>query len=440
MSIRAPDHAFARTMGDHFNKPAAIMAHSRSIALFRRVMGPNYDLVRPVGPALLPRVRHARCRRHHEDHGARALRQPHPDHDRRRRAAASCARFYQHHFVNGNPADTKLVPVSRTIGADRVVDEMLFCFTHDLEIDWMLPGVAPTGKYVEVPLVAIVCFRGNKLYHEHIYWDQATVLVQIGALEANGLPVAGSRRQRSCSTSRCLESPDEEVGGQHLKVEGERTMDIKGSVALVTGSNRGIGRCFVEALLAREAAKVYASARRPERLADLVERHKGRVVPLKLDITVPADIAAAASQCGNVNLLLNDAGINLQAGLVMAKDLAAARAEMGTNFFGPLAMCRAFAPILASNGGGAIVNMLSILARVNLPMYGSLSASKAAALSLTQGVRAELAKQGTLVVAVMPGAVDTEMERNFPPPTFHRLRRRALPSTVSSRNRGSLSW
>jgi NAD(P)-dependent dehydrogenase (short-subunit alcohol dehydrogenase family) len=187
-------------------------------------------------------------------------------------------------------------------------------------------------------------------------------------------------------------------------------MDIKGSVALVTGSNRGIGRCFVEALLARGAAKVYASARRPERLADLVERHKGRVVRLKLDITVPADIAAAASQCGDVNLLVNNAGVNLQAGLVMAKDLAAARAEMETNYFGPLAMCRAFAPILASNGGGAIINMLSILARVNLPMYGSLSASKAAALSLTQGVRAELAKQGTLVVAVMPGAVDTEME------------------------------
>ena len=157
-------------------------------------------------------------------------------------------------------------------------------------------------------------------------------------------------------------------------------------------------------------------ARQPEGLAGLVERYKGRVVPLKLDITVPADIAAAASQCRDVNLLVNNASINLQAGLIMAKDLAAARAEMETNYFGPLSMCRAFAPVLASNGGGAIINMLSILARMNLPMYGSLSASKSAALSLTQGVRAELAKQSTLVVAVMPGAVDTEMERNFPPP------------------------
>ena len=101
------------------------------------------------------------------------------------------ARFYKNHFVDSNPADTKLIPISRTIGADRLVDEMLFCFTHDVEIDWMLPGVAPTGKYVEIPLVAIVCFRGDKLYNEHIYWDQASVLVQIGVLDPTGLPVAG---------------------------------------------------------------------------------------------------------------------------------------------------------------------------------------------------------------------------------------------------------
>jgi len=100
-------------------------------------------------------------------------------------------RFYTHHFVNSNPDDTKLVPVSRTVGKDRVVDEMLFCFTHTREIDWMLPGIPPTGRYVEVPLVAIVCFDGGKLYNEHIYWDQASVLVQIGKLDPEGLPVAG---------------------------------------------------------------------------------------------------------------------------------------------------------------------------------------------------------------------------------------------------------
>src|SRR6516165_6810355 len=171
-------------------------------------------------------------------------------------------------------------------------------------------------------------------------------------------------------------------------------MDIKGTVALVTGGNRGIGRSFVEALVKRGAAKIYAGAREPAKLADLVDRFRGKVVALKLDITKPADIAAAATTCRDVKLLVNNAGINRQAGLIAAKDLASARAEMETNYFGPLSMCRAFAAILAGNGGGAIINMLSILARVNLPMYGSLSASKAAALSLTQGVRAELAKQG----------------------------------------------
>jgi len=105
--------------------------------------------------------------------------------------AKQLSRFYQWHFVNANPDDTKLIPISRTIGSTSLVDEMLFCFTHDIEIDWMLPGVAPTGKYVEIPLVAIVRFRGDKLYNEHIYWDQASVLVQIGLLDPAVLPVAG---------------------------------------------------------------------------------------------------------------------------------------------------------------------------------------------------------------------------------------------------------
>jgi carboxymethylenebutenolidase len=101
------------------------------------------------------------------------------------------ARFYAHHFIPKCPADFKLVPISRTVGADRLVDEMLVSFTHDVEIDWMLPGVPPTGRRVEVPTIAIVNFRGDKLYHEHIYWDQASVLVQIGLLDQEGLPAAG---------------------------------------------------------------------------------------------------------------------------------------------------------------------------------------------------------------------------------------------------------
>jgi carboxymethylenebutenolidase len=101
-------------------------------------------------------------------------------------------RFYKYHFIGGNPPDTELVPISRTVGAEQIVDEMLFKFTHASEIDWMLPGVkAATGRRVEIPLIAIVRFVNGKVAHEHIYWDQASVLVQVGLLEPAGLPVAG---------------------------------------------------------------------------------------------------------------------------------------------------------------------------------------------------------------------------------------------------------
>lgn len=101
-------------------------------------------------------------------------------------------RFYKYHFIGGNPPDTELIPVSRTVGADQIVDEMLFSFTHTSVIDWMLPGIAPTGRRVEVALVAIVRFEAGKVAHEHIYWDQASVLVQVGLLDPKGLPVTGA--------------------------------------------------------------------------------------------------------------------------------------------------------------------------------------------------------------------------------------------------------
>lgn len=193
-------------------------------------------------------------------------------------------------------------------------------------------------------------------------------------------------------------------------------MNLTGAVALVTGANRGIGRAFVKALLDRGVKKVYASARDVSKLKDLVASNGGKVEAVALDITDDAQIAAAAQKCRDVTILVNNAGINRLTALVAGTSLDNARLEMNTNYFGTLAMCRAFAPILNSNGGGAIANMISILARVNLPLMGSLCASKAACLSMTQGVRAELAKQGTLVVGVMPGAVDTDMARDFPPP------------------------
>ena len=104
--------------------------------------------------------------------------------------------FYSKRFIPQMPPDTEMTPISRTIGNDQLVDEMVFKFTHTIRMDWMLPGLAPTGRRVEVPLVAIVKFREGKLAHEHIYWDQASVLVQIGLLEAGTLPVAGIESAR----------------------------------------------------------------------------------------------------------------------------------------------------------------------------------------------------------------------------------------------------
>ncbi len=105
-------------------------------------------------------------------------------------------RFYKYHFIGGNPPDTELEPISRTVGEDQIVDEMVFKFTHTSEVDWMLPGVKPTGKRVEVPLIAIVKFVDGQVAHEHIYWDQASVLVQTGLLSPEGLPVAGVEATR----------------------------------------------------------------------------------------------------------------------------------------------------------------------------------------------------------------------------------------------------
>ena len=196
----------------------------------------------------------------------------------------------------------------------------------------------------------------------------------------------------------------------------EKSMKVRGCIALVTGANRGFGRALVQALLDAGAAKVYASARDPSSLQPLVAASAGRVVTLALDITRDDQIAAAAAACGDATLLFNNAGINRHQGVIAAPTLDDARAEMTSNYFGTLTMCRAFAPVLKANGGGAIVNVLSILAKAAIPAMGSLCASKAAALRMTEGVRAELAAQGTLVVALMTGAMDTDMERDFQGP------------------------
>jgi len=184
------DHAFARKGGDHYDKASALMAHQRSLAALKREIGPIYDLA-----ALWDKhCEYEFASRDVDATMATMVAEPYVNHVPTMTGgvgAKMLSRFYKHHFVNSNPPDTSLLPISRTVGATQIVDEMLFSFTHTTEVPWMLPGVAPTGKRVEVPLVAIVKFRGDKLYHEHIYWDQASVLMQIGLTDLTKAPVAG---------------------------------------------------------------------------------------------------------------------------------------------------------------------------------------------------------------------------------------------------------
>ena len=186
-------------------------------------------------------------------------------------------------------------------------------------------------------------------------------------------------------------------------------MDITGLVALVTGANRGIGRHFAQQLLDRGAAKVYATSRRPQ-LVDL----PGAEV-LQLDIADPKSVAAAAAAAPDVTLLVNNAGITTHTNLVTG-DLAKIRLEMETHYFGTLGVVRAFAPTLARNGGGAIVNVLSALSWFSVDGANAYAAAKAAMWSLTNGVRLELAGQGTQVTGVALGAADTDMMAGYTGP------------------------
>ncbi|MCZ2838093.1 SDR family oxidoreductase [Modestobacter sp. VKM Ac-2985] len=186
-------------------------------------------------------------------------------------------------------------------------------------------------------------------------------------------------------------------------------MDITGSVALVTGANRGLGRHFAQQLLERGAAKVYATSRRPE-LVDVPG-----VEVLRLDVTDPESIATAAAAASDVTLLVNNAGLTTRADLVTG-DLADVRLEMETHFFGTLGVIRAFAPVLARNGGGAIANVLSALSWFSTAGANAYSAAKAAEWSLTNGVRIELTEQGTSVTGVVLGAADTDMMAGYTGP------------------------
>lgn len=182
------------------------------------------------------------------------------------------------------------------------------------------------------------------------------------------------------------------------------------TVAFVSGANRGLGAQFVARLLARGAGKVYAASR-----TGRVDLADARVIPVQLDITDDESVAHAGRLAADTTLLINNAGANRHTAFLAPQAPEDARAEMEVNYFGTLRMARAFAPALMQTHG-AMVNVLSILARVSLPAMGSLCASKAAALRLTESLRAEFAPHGVRVFAAMPGAIDTDMSRDFAGP------------------------
>lgn len=182
---------------------------------------------------------------------------------------------------------------------------------------------------------------------------------------------------------------------------------IEGSRVVVTGANRGIGLAFVQEALARGAAKVYAGVRDPDDITDELRATGAEIVPL--EVTNQEHIAAAAAQCSDATVLINNAGLFTGNRLIMADDPEAARREMEVNFFAPLHTTRAFAPVLAANGGGSIVNVLSVAAIAPTAFMGGYSPSKAAALYLGGIARAELEPNGISVTSLIVGSVDTRM-------------------------------
>jgi NAD(P)-dependent dehydrogenase (short-subunit alcohol dehydrogenase family) len=189
-------------------------------------------------------------------------------------------------------------------------------------------------------------------------------------------------------------------------------MKIEGITALVTGANRGLGLAYAKALLAAGASKVYAGARDPASVPALPN-----LVPVKLDVTNQDDIDAAARSCTDVSVVINNAGIaGENTSILSTEGTASLRSQLDTNLYGMLALSQAFAPVLKKNGGGALVNMLSALSWLSLPGSGTYSISKAAAWSLTNALRGELRAQGTLVVGVHAGFIDTDMTKNITAP------------------------
>lgn len=187
-------------------------------------------------------------------------------------------------------------------------------------------------------------------------------------------------------------------------------MNLSTATVFITGANRGLGLALAREALAQGARKVYVAARDPGRI-DLPG-----AVPVRLDVTSEADLAALAGQAPDVNLLINNAGVAETGGFMPEGSVAAARRQMEVNFYGPLRVTQALAPVLAANGGGAVLNVLSVASWVNRPLLGVYGATKSAAWALTNGLRHELREQGTTVSGLHVGFIDTDLTQGLDVP------------------------
>jgi len=204
-------------------------------------------------------------------------------------------------------------------------------------------------------------------------------------------------------------------------------MKIRDCVALVTGSNRGLGLAYCEGLLQAGAAKVYAAARNPSKIGI----SDSRVVPVALDVTSAADVISAVHSCQDISLLINNAGVLRNSPMLGMETEEAARQEMETNYFAVLSMVQRFAPVLARNGGGAIINVLSVASWITSPFMATYCASKAAEEVLTDAIRTQLRTQQTRVIGVYAGYIDTDMSAHVTQP-------KTSPSQVVDRSLAGL--
>ena len=187
-------------------------------------------------------------------------------------------------------------------------------------------------------------------------------------------------------------------------------MKLDNATVFITGANRGLGLAFAREALARGARKVYAAARDPATVT------LAGVVPVKLDVTNAEEVAAAARAAGDVTVLINNAGIAATGGFLAENSIESAQRHLETNLYGPIRLTQAFAPILARNGGGAILNVLSIASWINGPLLGNYGMSKSAAWAMTNGTRIELRGQNTQVLALHVGFIDTDLTAGFDVP------------------------